>query len=60
MEAVNSPQKEDARQESALLDTNNNTESNTMISVLKGITSLRKIQKIVEKNLSDLEKAIIF
>lgn len=60
MEAVNSPQKEDARQESALLDTNNNTESNTMISVLKGITSLRKIQKIVEKNLFDLEKAIIF
>ena len=60
MEAVNSPQKEDARQESALLDTNNNTESNTMISVLIGITSLRKIQKIVEKNLFDLEKAIIF
>lgn len=60
MEAVNSPQKEDAGQESALLDTNNNTESNTMISVLKGITSLRKIQKIVEKNLFDLEKAIIF
>ena len=60
MEAVNYPQKEDARQESALLDTNNNTESNTMISVLKGITSLRKIQKIVEKNLFDLEKAIIF
>lgn len=60
MEAVNSPQEEDARQESALLDTNNNTESNTMISVLIGITSLRKIQKIVEKNLFDLEKAIIF
>ena len=60
MEAVNSPQKEDARQESALLDTNSNTESNTMISVLKGITSLRKIQKIVGKNLFDLEKAIIF
>lgn len=60
MEAVNSPQEEDASQESALLDTNNNTESNTMISVLIGITSLRKIQKIVEKNLFDLEKAIIF
>ena len=58
MEAVISPQKNDG-QEPTVLNADNSTESDAMISVLEDIILFTKFQKTVEKNIFDLEWAII-
>ena len=47
-------------QESAVPDAGSSTESDAMISVLKDVTSFKKFQKTVEKNIFYQEKRIIF
>ena len=53
-ETVDSTQMEVTRQESVTPDADNNKETDTMLSVLKDLDSLKSFQKTVEKN-SDLE-----
>ena len=47
------------RQESVTPDADNNKETETMLSVLKGLDSLKIFQEMVEKKLFDLEQALI-
>ena len=47
-------------QESAVPDAGSSTESDAMISVLKDVTSFKKFQKTVKKNIFYQEKRIIF
>ena len=58
-ETVDSTQVEDTRQESVTPDADNNKETETMLSVLKDLDSLKSFQETVEKKLFDLEKALI-
>ena len=58
-ETVDSTQVEDTRQESVTPDADNNKETETMLSVLKDLDSLKSFQETVEKRLFDLEKALI-
>ena len=58
-ETVDSTQVEDTRQESVTPDADNNKETETMLSVLKDLDSLKIFQETVEKKLFDLEKALI-
>ena len=54
-ETVDSTQMEVTRQESVTPDADNNKETETMLSVLKGLDSLKIFQEMVEKKLFDLE-----
>ena len=49
-ETVDSNQVENTRQKSVTPDAGNNKETETMISVLKDLDSLKSFQKTVEKN----------
>ena len=50
-ETVDSTQVEDTRQESVTPDADSNIETETMLSVLKDLDSLKSFQKTVEKKL---------
>ena len=55
-ETVDSNQVENTRQKSVTPDAGNNKETETMISVLKDLDSLKSFQKTVEKNYSTRRK----
>ena len=55
-ETVDSTQVENTRQKSVTPDAGNNKETETMISVLKDLDSLKSFQKTVEKNSSTRRK----
>ena len=52
-ETVDSTQVEDTRQESVTPDADSNIETETMLSVLKDLDSLKSFQQTVEKKLFD-------
>ena len=58
-ETVDSTHLEDTRQESVTPDADNSKETETMLSILKDLDSLKSFQEAVEKKLFDLEKALI-
>ena len=58
-ETLDSTQVEDTREESVTPEPDNNKETETMLSVLKYLNSLKSLQETVEKKLVDLEKALI-
>ena len=49
-ETVDFTQVEDTRQESITPDADNNKETQTMVSVLKDLDSLKSFQETIEKN----------